>query len=166
MMPCHGRFFRRILLFLGLAFLSGCQTTPPDPMNDPLVARLYLEARPGEAGVQVQLPVSKLGITVNPKPVFVETDIIDSELIRVDLGWCMLIRFTPAAARDLYRLTAGNIGRRLVLTFNDQPAAARRIDQVMAEGGLLIFVEVNDVNLPPLVERLKRTSADIAKRQK
>ena len=154
-----------IALLFGLVFLSGCQSKLPDPMNDPLVARFFLEARPGEAGLPVQLPISKLGLTVNPKPVFVETDIIDADLIRVKLGWCMMIRFTPAASRDLYRLTAGNQGRRLVLAFNDQPAGARRIDEVMTQGGLLIFVEVDDVNLPPLVERLKRTSADLMKRQ-
>lgn len=149
-----------------LLFFSGCQSTPPDPLNDPLVARLFLEARPGEAAVRVQLPISKLGINVNPKPVFFETDIVDSELMRVDLGWCMMIRFTPAAARDLYRLSVSNRGRRLVLSFNDMPAGARLVDQAMPEGALLIFVEVDDVNLPPLVERLKRTSADIAKRKR
>lgn len=158
--------FHLVVLLAGLVFFSGCQSAPPDPMNVPLVARFFLEARPGEAGVRVQLPVSKLGINVNPRPVFVETDIVDSDLIRVDLGWCMLIRFTPAAARDLYRLSVGNPGRRLVLSFNDMPAGARLIDQAMTEGALLIFVEVDDVNLPPLVERLKRTSADIAKRKR
>lgn len=152
-------------LLLGLVFLPGCQSTPPDPMNEPLVARFFLEARPGEAGLPVQLPISKLGVTLNPKPVFVETDILDADLTRVKLGWCMLVRFTPAAARDLYRLSVANPGRRLVLTFNGQPAGVRRIDEVMAQGVLLIFVEVDDVNLPPLVERLKRTSADLVKRQ-
>ena len=134
-------------------------------MDAPLVARFYLEARPDEAGVPLQLPLSKLSITVNPKPVFVETDIVDATLMRVKLGWCLMIQFTPQAGRDLYRLTAGSLGRRLVLSFNGQPAGARRIEQVMPEGALLIFVEVDDVNLPPLVERLKRTSAEIAKRQ-
>jgi hypothetical protein len=154
-----------IALLGGLLFLSGCQTALPDPMNDPLIARLYLESRPGEAGMPVELPVSKVRITVNPKPVFVETDIVDAQLIRVNIGWCMLIQFTPAAGRDLYRLSVGSQGRRLVLSFNDQPAGARRIDQAMPEGAMLTFVEVDDVNLPPLVERLKRTSADIVKRQ-
>jgi hypothetical protein len=106
-------------------------------------------------------------ITVNPKPVFVETDIVDADLIRVKLGWCMLVKFSPAASRDLYRLTAGNNkGRRLVLSLNDHPAGARMIDEVMGQGALLTFVEVDDVNLPPLVERLKRTAAEIAGRKR
>ncbi len=152
-------------LGLGLIFLAGCQSKPEDPQNVPLIARFYLEAQPGEPAVPVQLPVSRVDLNVGPKPVFVESDIVDAELVRVNLGWCMLVKFTPAAGRDLYRLTAGSIGRRLVLSFNDQPAGARRIEQVMPEGALLIFVEVDDTNLPPLVERLKRTSAEIAKRQ-
>lgn len=152
-----------MLACIGL-FLTGCQSAP-DPMNEPLVARLFLEVRPGEAGVPVQLPVSGVSITVNPRPVFVETDIVDASLVRVNLGWCLGMKFTPAATQDLYRLTAGSQGRRLVLTFNDQPAGARRIDEVLEQGVLLTFVEVEDVNLPPLVERLKRTSAKLAGRQ-
>lgn len=147
-----------------LLLLAGCQSAPPNPMNEPLVARLFLESRPGEAGVTVQLPISNTAITVNPKPVFVESDIVGAELIRVNLGWCMMVELSPAASRDLYRLSAGNIGRRLVLSFNDNPAGARRLDQALGQGTLLIFVEVDDVNLPPLVERLKRTSDAIAKR--
>ena len=148
-----------------LLLTAGCQSAP-DPRDEPLVARLFLESRPGEAALPVQLPVSQVTITVNPKPVFVETDIVDAQLVRVDLGWCLLIKFTPAAAQDLYRLTAGGQGRRLVLTFNDQPAGARRVNEALAEGMLLIFVEVDDVNLPPLVERLRRTSAGLAGRKR
>jgi hypothetical protein len=152
-----------LFALLALALASGCQSTP-DPLNEPLVSRLFLENRPGEAGVTLELPISKVRVAVNPKPVFVETDIIGAELVRVKLGWCIMLRFTPAAGRDLYRLSAANAGRRLVLTFNDNPAGARRIDELMGQSALLIFVEADDVNLPPLVERLNRTSADLAKR--
>ena len=147
---------------LALLFTAGCNSAP-DPLNDPLVARFYLECRPGEPGIQVVLPISNVLITVNPKPVFVESDIVDADLVRVKLGWCMLIKFTPEASRDLYRLTAGNNkGRRLILSLNDHPAGARMIDEVMGQGAVLTFVEVNDIDLPPLVERLKRTAAGIA----
>ena len=152
------------LMAFGLFFLSGCQTTPPSPLDQPLVARFFLEARPETTGVPMQLPVSRIALNVNPKPVLVEYDIVKVELVRVDLGWCLLFQFTPAAARDLYRLTAANVGRGLVLTFNGTPIGARRIDQAIADGALLIFVEVPDVDLPPLAEQLKRTSAEIARK--
>ena len=155
---------RPLLALFLLLFMAGCQSKP-DPMKEPLVARFFLESRPGEAGVPQQLPVSGVGITVNPRAVFIESDIVDAELVRSNLGWCMRVRLTPAAARDLYRLSLASIGQRLVLTFNGLPAGAGRIEQAMADGALLIFVEVQDINLPPLVERLKRTSADIAKRK-
>ena len=69
-----------------------------------------------------------------------------------------------AAARDLYRLSAANLGGRLVLTLNDTPIGARRLDQAIADGGLLIFVELPNEDLPPITERLKRTTAAIAKK--
>ena len=53
------------------------------------------------------------------------------------------------------------MGRRLVLTLNDEPVGARRIEQAMNDGTILVFVERPDADLPALVERIKRTSADI-----
>ncbi|AOS45215.1 hypothetical protein Verru16b_02293 [Lacunisphaera limnophila] len=126
------------------------------------MARLFLETRPGEAGITVRLPVSGVGITVAAKPVFVEYDVRDAEAARVDLGPCLWLQVTPAAARDLYRLSVSAVGRRLVLLLNDEPVGVHRIEQALADGRLLVFVERPDAELPALVERLKRTTADIA----
>ena len=155
---------RPLLALLGLLLLPGCQTSEPSPLDQPLVARFFLEARPGTPGVAVQLPVSKVALNINPKPVLVEYDIANVEFAKVDLGWCLYFQFKSAAARDLYRLSAANLGGRLVLTLNDTPIGARRLDQAIADGGLLIFIEVPNEELPPIAERLKRTAAAIAKK--
>lgn len=154
----------RLLLLPVLLLLNGCQTPEPSPLNQPLVARFYMEARPGTPGVAVQLPVSKVALNINPKPVLVEYDIANVEFAKVNLGWCLYFQFNSAAARDLYRLSAANLGGRLVLTLNDTPIGARRLDQAIADGGLLIFVELPNEELPPITERLKRTTAAIAKK--
>ncbi len=143
---------------------AGCQTSEPSPLDQPLIARFYLEARPGTPGVTVQLPVSKTLLNINPKPVLVETDLANVEFAKVSLGWCLYFQFNAAAARDLYRLTSANQGGRLVLTLNDTPVGARPIDQVIADGNLLTFVELPNEQLPPIAERLKRTSANLAKK--
>ncbi|MBX3735286.1 MAG: hypothetical protein KF715_01235 [Candidatus Didemnitutus sp.] len=152
--------------FLALAALAlaGCQSTAPDKPKDyePLVARFYLEAKPSEAGVAVTLPQSGVTIAVAPKPVVVEYDIANAEVAQVDLGRCLLVQLNPAASRDLYRLSVGAIGRRLALALNDQFVGARRIDQAIADGAVLIFLETSEAELPGQVERLKRTSADLA----
>src|SRR5262245_57670023 len=92
-----------LVLFCSL-FTAGCQTSEPSPLDQPLVARFFLEVRPGTPGVTIGLPVSKVGINVNPKPVLVEYDIANVTFARVDLGWCLYFQFTSASARDLYRL--------------------------------------------------------------
>ena len=148
------------MLVLGLILLTACRTAHPTAYQ-PLVARFYLEARPGDAGVPVQLPVSGVGITVGAKPVIVEYDFVNAAVAHVDLGSCLLLQLTPAAARDLYRLSASSLGRRLVLFLNDEPKGARRIEQAMPDGTILVFVEAPDAELPALVDRLKRTSADL-----
>jgi hypothetical protein len=148
---------------LAALFLTGCQTSEPSPLDQPLVARFFLEARPGAPAVPMQVPVSKTLINVNPKPVLVEYDIANVEFAKVALGWCLYFQFTPAASRDLYRLTSVNPGARLVLTLNDTPVGVRPIDQVVADGNLLTFVELPADQLPPIAERLKRTAAKLAK---
>lgn len=150
-----------ILLAAGLA-VAGCQGPKP-PEEQPLVARFYLELKSGEAGVSIDLPQSGLTIGVQRKPVLVEYDIVNAEVAQVELGRCLLVQFTPAAANDLYRLTANALGRRLVLLLNDQPVGARRIDQTIADGNLLIFLEVPDNDLPQVVRRLKATAGELAR---
>lgn len=143
--------------------LGGCQSMPANqPAPAPLVARLFLETKPGETGVSVQLPQSGVAISVAPKPVFVEYDIAGAEVARVELGQCLLLQLTPAATRDLYRLSVAANGRRLVLALNDAFLGARRIESAMTDGVVLVFVESPDEQLPGLVERIKRTSAGLA----
>lgn len=152
------------MLVLAVAVLAGCQTNEPTAAKDyePLVARFYLETKPDEVGVAVALPQSGVAISVSPKPVVVEYDIANAEVAQVDLGRCLLLQLNPSATRDLYRLSVSSVGRRLVLSLNDQFVGARRIDTAMSDGVILIFLESPDSELPALVERLKRTSIDLA----
>ena len=153
--------FFQALFALSLLALSACHSSPKPPAYDPVVVRFFLETRPGEAGVALHLPVSGVSVTVAAKPILVEYDILNAEVARVELGQCLLLQFTPAAARDLYRLSVASVGRRLVLTLNDEPVGARRVEQAMPDGTVLVFVERPDADLPALVGRIKRTAADI-----
>jgi hypothetical protein len=100
---------------------------------------------------------------VSSKAIITEGDIVDAEVAQLELGRCLLLRVTPAAARDLYRLTVLNQGRRMVLALNGVALGARQIDGPFAEGTVLIFVEITDGELTTLVTDLKRTSAELQK---
>ena len=154
------------LIFCALLVFAGCQSQPKGPEVKPMIARFYLESRPGEIGATLQLPVSRLNINVNPKPVLVETDIATADLVQVKLGWCLVFRLTPPAVRDFYRMSVGAQGRRLVLTLNGQAAGARRLDQVVADGGLMMFIEVLDSDLPVIADRIRQTSESLAAHNK
>jgi hypothetical protein len=163
----HARdgFTRALLGVLAAFFLAACQSSPPKSVAaaaEPLVARFYLETRPDEAGVPVQLPQSGVTLNVGPKPVIVESDVVSAEVVQVELGRCLMLQLTPAAARDLYRLSVSAIGRRLVLSLNGTFLGARRIEQALPDGIILVFVEVPDAELPALAARLKQTSARVA----
>ncbi len=152
-----------VLLLIGIA-LAGCQSG--ERMVEPLVARFHLETRPNETGAVVQLPVSKVRISVNPKPVLTEYDLAGVDIVKVDLGWCLRFAFSPSAARDLYRMSVAAQGRRLVLTFNETAIGVRRFDQAVTDGALLVFVEVPNEDLPPLADRIRRTSEGLQARAK
>lgn len=151
-----------IMLLAGFFLFTACHNTPKAPAYEPLVARLYLEARAGEAGVELRLPVSGVAITVAAKPVITEADVRGAEVARAELGACLLLQVTPAAARDLYRLSVAGLGRRLVLMLNGAPLGVHRLDRALADGTIAVFVERPDAELPALVERVRRTSGDIA----
>lgn len=155
------RFLLQLAVCLTLGLMAGCQSAK-QPEYQPLTARFFLEVRPGDAGVPLQLPVSGVTIMVGAKAVLVEYDLVNAELAKLDLGPCLLLQLSPAATRDLYRLSVTSLGRRLVLVLNDAPVGARRIEQAMPDGAIPVFVEAADAELPSLVMRLKRTSADIA----
>jgi hypothetical protein len=48
-----------------------------------------------------------------------------------------------------------------VLFLNDVPVGARRIEQAIPDGVVLVFLETPEAQLPDQVARIKRTSADI-----
>lgn len=151
------------LILAALAF-SACQTSPRQPAaSAPLIARFYLETKPNEVAVTVRLPQSGISLNVAPKPVFSEYDISTADIARVELGLCVLVKLTPAATRDFYRLSVPAQGRRLVLSLNDVFLGVHRIERAMADGVVPVFLEVRDDQLPELVKQLKNTSSDLAR---
>lgn len=139
----------------------GCSTSAPRDFT-PTQARLFLESTDASAPT-VRLPKSGVMINVSSKAMITEGDIVNAEVVQVELGKCLLLQVTPAAARDLYRFTVVNQGRRLVLTLNGVALGARQIDGPFGEGTVIIFVEVTDEELSALVRNLKRTSVELQK---
>lgn len=141
----------------------GCQTAAEKSAAQGPWARFYIESS-NPAAVQAVLPLSEVQLKVGPKPVLTEFDIVNVEIAKVDLGRCLLFQVNPAAARDLYRMSVVNQGRRLVLVIDGKAMGVRRIDGPIADGNLLIFVEVPDSVLPELQTKLKQSAAAIKKK--
>ena len=145
---------------LALTFaIGGCATTPVIN-GEPALARFFLEASNG-AGTEMILPQSETAITVELKPVLTEFDVVRVDIAEVELGKCLQFQLTPAASRDLYRLSAANQGQRLVLMVKGQAMGARRIDGPLGDGVLLMFVETSDEKLPALQIGLNKTAVEL-----
>ncbi|MGH8020888.1 MAG: hypothetical protein ACREIA_21915 [Opitutaceae bacterium] len=144
-----------------LAGLQGCGTTAALDF-EPVIAQFFLETAPADPNANVvTLPNSKVEIPVAPSVVFFEGDIADVELVKVDLGLCLMFVFTPEAAKSLHRVSASNLGRRLVVTLNGRAFGARLFDVPIDHGRLFIFVELSDEELTETALSLKRTAAHV-----
>lgn len=146
-----------------LLVASGCNGISKKRDFEPTQARFYLEDTDDNAFASATLPVSGVKIALNNKPIIVEFDIVHVEIARSDMGQFLIFQLTPEAARDLYRFTASNQGRRLVLVINGKPVGARQIDRPFGGGAIAIFTEVPDEALPALVKNLNGTSDEIQK---
>lgn len=151
-------FMSAVLLGVGALLTAACQHNPTSE-TPTAVARFLLETETDSAAVLVTLPTSGVQVRAMPKPVITEFDVAGVAEVQVDLGRCLLFQLTPAAGRDLYRLSAQNLGRRLVLLINGQPLGARVIDRPLEAGRFFMFVEVPDAELKTIVNDLNRTAA-------
>jgi hypothetical protein len=147
------------LIGLAVALITpGCESAKKPRDYTVLLPRFYLEAGGDTSGTVTVLPRSGVNVTVNAKPVLTEGDIVNVELAQVELGKCLMFQLTPSATRDFYRLSGSHQGRRLVLTINEAPLGARRIDGAIADGVVFIFVETPEEDLARLVDNLKKSS--------
>jgi len=147
--PLLSLFGFALLVFA--AFGSGCASWTKPPFQPGAYAWFLLEADAEQEGFPLVLPVSGVAIRVAPKPVISEFDIVEAAVAEVDLGRCLALRLTSEAARDLYRMSVSQMGRRLVLLVNGRALGARVLDGAIEGGVLFVFVEVPDEELHRLV---------------
>ncbi len=152
---------KRFTLCLSLVcfIFYSCQS-PQQTIKDPAVPLFFLEVPASYPNQKrIYLPLSQTELSINSLPCLLESDVAAVELVQVEMGWCLLFVFTPEGQKLLYRLTAANLGRRLVLTINGVPVGVRVIDRLESSGQWLTFTELSEEELPQVVQRLKETIA-------
>lgn len=152
-----------LFLFIVLVIVSGCRQEKD--VENMSVPRLMLEARGVDygsmSGETLTLPISGTTVRVLNEPVVDEFEIVNVEMVKVDMGLAMLVEVTDKGGRELYRKTVTNKGGRIVLTINDNPIGARRIDSAIGDAKFYTFVEVDDEELGQLVLDIKDSLAYI-----
>ena len=156
------RFLILPVLCLGFFAAGGCMSKSKKKDYPVSVVRFLLEAtKPQDAGAVATLPESGVKISVEPKAYFTEYDIDGCEVVDGELGKAFAFRLTPAAARDLLKVSVPNQGKRFVAVVNGQPIGARRIDGALTQGYLVTYVEVPADKLADLAKNITRTSKDL-----
>lgn len=158
------RHVRPVLFALALGVvLSACKTTNQSKVT--AVPRFVLEASVGSTNASmVTMPVSGARIAVDSEAVLSEFDILAVQVAEVEFGKCLLFTLSSQAARDFYRTTTLNQGKRLVLLVNGRAIGVRILDQPIANGALVTYLEVPDDSLEELAEDMKGTIVEIRKR--
>jgi len=157
------KFLLLALAALYLLTTQGCRSRADDDFT-PYVVRIYLEesARmPPSHVVDMVLPISRSHIVTQSKPVFAEWDIAGAGMFETDFGPAILLLFTNAAATEVYRTTVQNMDRRLVMTVNGFPIAARRIERPVQDGRLFFFPEIEESEVTELTAGIQKTSNKI-----
>lgn len=151
-----------LILLSSLSLFVGCKK---DEVENLSVPRLMVEARGVNYGAltgdTVMLPVSGTTISIQGEAVVNEFDILNVEMVKVDMGLALLIQIGGQGARDLYRASVSNMGRRIVLTINGNAIGARRIDGAIQDGNFYTFVEIDDEELGQLVLDIKETIVEL-----
>lgn len=157
------RLFFPLLTLALLTTLAGCVTGSRSKKQDfdTVATRFVIEARHNEAAIPLTLPVSQVRIAVLRAPVITEFDLVGAEVIDTDMGKAVVFLLTAPAARDIYRFSVANQGRRLVATINGVALGARMIERPITEGALLSYLEVPEEELDELVRNINLTSADL-----
>lgn len=158
------RLFWLFTLLVAVLAAAGCNTSTKKKDYETVIARFLIEAQEGDTFASVTLPVSGVQITVNNRPTVTEFDFVGVQLAQADLGQFLVFLLTNDAARDVFRITASNQGKRLVLFLNGKPVGARLIDGPFGTGTIAVFVAIPDEELPELVKNLNATAADIQKK--
>ena len=158
------RFLSVAIALVSLVAALGCNTSSKKKDYDTMVARFYLEANEREAFATVTLPISGVQIAVNAKPIVTEFDYTGVSSAQSELGKFLVFSLTADAARDVYRVTGNNQGKRLVLFINDKPVGARVIDGAFNTGSIAVFAALPEEMLPELVKNLDGTSVELQKK--
>jgi hypothetical protein len=147
-----------------MALVAGCKTAPKAPDHDQMSARFFMEARAGEQGLPIKLPISGVALEVDPRPVLLEFDIARVQAVDGEFGPGLMFVLTQQAARDLYRISATSQGRRLVLTLNGSPVSATPFAGPLGSGAIIVYPELDPSQMGRLARDLDLTSIEVQER--
>jgi len=163
--------YRITVLLVVPALIGGCFRGVygfKNKVENMLVPRLMIELRGmdygGSRGSKLTLPISRTTIEVEGKPIVNEFDIINAEMVKVDMGFALMLELTDTGRRELYRRSVTNKGNRIVFTANNEAVGARVLDGAITDGIFYTFVEVPDEELGQFVLDLKESIAELQTR--
>lgn len=125
-------------------------------------ARFHLEASlEDDSTLLASLPVSEVRVAVQSKAILAEFDYESIQASRLEYGMALVFQLKPSARRAFLRLSAGNLGKRLVLMVDGVAVGLRRLDRPTDDGTMVIYLEMKDAQVEDLARKLQETTREI-----
>lgn len=155
---------------VSILLLTGCSETGRQlrgiDSGETIVPLFFIETSSIASARTRSLSLDRSGAEINVvgSPVLDFTHIQQIHLVQVDLGLCLLFQLNEQGARDLFRLTVENPGKRIVLTLNGVPVGMRFLEGQIRDGLLFMFLELPDSTLEDLVEQMQDSVESLQRR--
>ncbi len=145
----------RVLAICSVLLCAGFLCSCSSDKKRPHTAEFYLEKEYPTAE-SIHYDAAELLQASGNRPVVMDKEIDDVDLVRVDAGICLLFHLSPSSTMRLAHTTANNLGKRLVLVIDGKPVGIRMIDEIIQNGQLFTFTELSSQEMGKTVVQLKQ----------
>ncbi|HCJ12183.1 MAG: hypothetical protein A2Y14_05900 [Verrucomicrobia bacterium GWF2_51_19] len=132
------------LWFLACLFLLGCQHTAKTPTQ---AYSFHMEASPffpKEWTHAFKTPESDVEYAVHTETLFDSNDIAAINPIHTENGAALLFSLPEGSQIKLLKLTAQNVGKKLLLIEKDKVVGFHFVEKPIGDGKLVVYMEVPD----------------------
>ena len=136
--------------------LSGCAQFQKKETVSLRIHEQVTSGLPPENAMPVEVPTSRLKLTISPFPILTEKDVLSASLYDTAGGKAIYLRFNPHGTFILDEATTRNRAKYLVSFLNNRPVAAWLVNQRILNGQFLIEGDFSDEEAQKAVEALNK----------
>ncbi len=154
-MRCLHAASGRVVIF-GVLLLSGCAIFGGGEKTTIWFHEQVDDALPVTHRREVTVPISRLQISVSPRPTLTEKDLDAAEVVETSGGLAILLRFDSHGTNALDQMTTRGRGHYIVIFLNGDPLVAWLVDRRLSLGQFLLEANLTAYQTREIVKDLNK----------